>query len=247
MVTLKMKVKYLIIFAVGLSAVLLTGALYTYWTNARTPPKANIDAKVVYAYIGHPTVNAITAGFNYNTSQTSSNYNLASYVIILKATNNGAEMVSMTQFRAYIAQQITERAIGLNDSNGNPAPGSLGGPSFEISNTIISDSRTGLQTGGFSNYLDAETSRLIALTGVVSLNQFSEQILENLTVSVWGSVTAQTGYASGQSAWAPQSQTANDVEQIVFQRTGDDYLYNRLLGQNQTLVIDGLDAIVVGT
>jgi hypothetical protein len=94
--------------------------------------------------------------------------------------------------------------------------------------------------------LEAGTPQLIALTGVVSLNQFSEQRLENLTVSVWGSVTAQTGYASGQSAWTSQSQTANDVKQIVFEHMGGDYIYNRLLEQNQTLVINGLDATVVG-
>ena len=108
-------------------------------------------------------------------------------------------MVSTTQFRAYIAEQITENKIGLNDTNGNPASGGLGGPSFEIRNTIISDQRAGFQSAGFSNYLDAGKSRLIALTGMVSLNKFAEQRLENLTVSVWGSVNAQNGYAVDQA------------------------------------------------
>ena len=240
---MKPKFIILIVLAVGLSAILLTSAFYIYWNNILPEPKPNINVKIAYIYIGHPTINTNSAGFNYNISRSSSEYNLASYVIILKVTNNGDKMVSMTGFRGYIAEQITKNEIGLNDSNGNPAQGSLGGPSFEISNTIISDARTGLQTSGFSNILDAGQSRLISLTGMVSLSKFSEKHLENPTVSIWGTVTAQIGYANGQSA--PQSQMAYDLKLIAFQHNESDYLYNQLLGQNQTLVIDGLDAKVV--
>lgn len=240
---MKPKFVFLIFLAVGLSAILLTSAFYIYWNNVLPEPKPNVHVKIAYIYIGHPTINTNSAGFNYNISRSSSEYNLASYVIILKVTNNGDKMVSMTGFRGYIAEQITKNEIGLNDSNGNPAQGSLGGPSFEISNTIISDARTGLQTSGFSNILDAGQSRLISLTGMVSLSKFSEKHLENPTVSIWGTVTAQTGYANGQSE--SQSQMAYDLKLITFQHNESDYLYNQLLGQNQTLVIDGLDAKVV--
>ena len=214
---MKPKFVILIVLAIGLSAILLTSAFYIYWNNVLPEPKANIDVKIAYIYIGHQTVNTNSAGFNYNISRSSSEYNLASYVIILKVTNNGAKMVSMTGFKGYIAEQITKNEIGLNDSKGNPAPGSLGGPSFEISNIIISDARTGLQTSGFSNYLDVGKSRLISLTGMVSLSNFSEQRLENPAVSVWGTVTAQTGYASGQSARTSRSQMAYDLKLIAFQ------------------------------
>lgn len=153
-------------------------------------------------------------------------------------------MVSMTEFRAVLAQRITENKIGFNDSNGNPAPGGLGGPSFEISNSMVTDQRASMATAGFSNYLDAKSSRLIALTGVISLNKFDQQHLQSGHLSVWGSVTAQTGYASGQSVWGPDSQSANDVEQVTFKQIGNDYLYNVLLSTNQTLIIDGLDVTV---
>ncbi len=238
------KMNIAVIFVVVLLALILSGAFSIHLANTlSTPLKANISNEVVYAYVGHPTANNV-AGLDYTNSQTNQAYTLSSYIFILKVTNNGAQMVSLTEFRVYLAQHITENQIGLNDSKGNPAPGALGGPSFEIENTIISDTRAGLQGGGFSNYLDAGKSRLIALTGIVSLDSFSQRYLQNGSMSIWGSVTGQTGYASGQSVWSAQSASANDVRQVALQDVGGDYLYNALLGQNQTLTIDGLDATV---
>lgn len=238
------KMNIAIIFVVVLVALILSGAFYIHLANTfAIPPKANISVEAVYAYVGHPTANNV-AGLDYTNSQTNQAYTLSSYIFVLKVTNNGAQMISLTQFRVYLAQQITENQIGLNDSNGNPAPGGLGGPSFEIKNTIISDTRTGMQSGGFSNYLDAGKSRLIALTGMVSLDSFSLKYLQNGSLSIWGSAIGQTGYASGQSAWSAQSESANDVRQVVLQDLSGDYLYNALLGQNQTLTINGLDATV---
>jgi hypothetical protein len=49
---------------------------------------------------------------------------------------------------------------------------------------------------------------------MVSLSKFSEKHLENPTVSIWGTVTAQIGYANGQSA--SQSQMAYDLKLIAF-------------------------------
>lgn len=233
-----------IISGVVLLSLVLSGAFYINMANTYSaPPKADISTEVVYAYVGHPTANAM-AGLDYNNSKINPAYALSSYIFILKITNNGNQMVSLTQFRAYLAQHITENQIGLNDTNGNPAHGALGGPSFEITNTIISDTRTGLQSGRFSNYLDAGKSRLIALTGIVSLDSFSQRYLQNGSLSIWGSVTGQTGYASGQSATSGESESANDVRQITLQNVGGDYLYNVLLGRNQTLLIEGLDAKV---
>jgi hypothetical protein len=237
------KMHIAVIMVVVLLALVLSGAFYTHLNTFSTPPKANISIEVVYAYVGHPNANNI-AGLDYTTAQSNQAYTLSSYIFILKVTNNGAQMVSLTEFRVYLAQHITENQIGLNDSNGNPAPGALGGPSFEIRNTIISDTRTGVQSSGFSNYLDAGQSRLIALTGMVSSGSFSQQYLQNGSLSIWGSVTGQTGYASGQSLWSAQSESANDVRQITLQEMGGDYLYNKLLEQNQTLIINGLDATV---
>jgi hypothetical protein len=238
------KMNFAVIFIVALLALILSGAFYIHLANTLTiPPKAKISIEVVYAYVGQPTANS-EAGLDYTNSQTNQAYELSSYIFVLKVTNNGAQMISLTQFRVYLAQQITENQIGLNDSYGNPAPGGLGGPSFEIKNTIISDTRTGLQSSGFSNYLDAGKSRLIALTGIVSLDSFSLQYLHEDTLSIWGSVTGQTGYASGQSAWSDQSTSANDVRQVALQEVGGDYLYNALLSQNQTLTINGLDTTV---
>jgi len=238
------KMNIAVVFVVVLLALILSSAFYIHLANSiATLPKANISIEVVYAYVGYPTANKV-AGLDNTNSQTNQAYTLSSYIFILKVTNNGAQMVSLTEFRAYLAQHITENQIGLNDSNGNPAPGALGGPAFEITNTIISDTQTSLQSSGFSNYLDAGKSRLIALTGMVSLDSFSQQYLQSGSLSIWGSVTGQTGYASAQSAWSAQSVSENDVRQVKFQDVGGDYIYNALLGQNQTLIIDGLDAIV---
>jgi hypothetical protein len=241
-----MNPKYLalIVSVIVLLSIVLASTGYSYWHSATALPKADLSIQVVYVYLTHSTANS-EGGFNYDTLK-GEGYNLTSYVIILKVSNNGAQMVSMTPFRAVLAQHITENKIGFNDSNGNPAPGGLGGPSFEISNPMVTDDRAGMASAGFSNYLDAKSSKLIALTGVVSLNKFDQQYLQSGHLSVWVSVTAQTGYASGQSVWGPDSQSANDVEQVTLRQIGNDYLYNVLLSTNQTLIIDGLDATVEG-
>jgi hypothetical protein len=244
-----MKAKYLavIVTVVVLCSVVVADIGYSHWCSVETLPKANIEVKVVYAYLARPTVNSNAAGLTYDASPKGEGYNLTSYIVILKVTNDGDQMVSMTQFRAVVAEHITENAIGFNDTNGNPAPGGLGGPSFEISNALITDQRMATQSAGFSNYLDAGKSRLIALTGMITLDKFDQQNLRTGTLSVWGATIAQTGYASGETAWTSNSQSANDVEQVTFQQVGGDYLYNALLGTNQTLVINGLDATVVSS
>jgi hypothetical protein len=246
-----MKLKYvaLIVVALVVSSAVAVDAGYSYWRSLAVLPKADIDVKVVYVYLAHPNVNSVAAGFNYDASTNEEGYNLTgdnltSYIVILKVTNNGDQMVSMTQFKAVVAQHITENAIGLNDTNGNPAPGGLGGPSFEISNPLITDLRAPSPSSGFSNYLDAGKSKLIALTGIVTLDKFAQKSLQNGALSVWGSTVAQTGYSDEKTLWGPSSQSANDVEQITLQNVDGNYLYNQLLAANQTLVINGLDATV---
>jgi hypothetical protein len=61
---MKPKFVILILLAVGLSAILLTSAFYIYWNNVLPEPKPNINVKIAYIYIGHPTVNTNSAGFN---------------------------------------------------------------------------------------------------------------------------------------------------------------------------------------
>ena len=244
-----MRTKYIVTLVVAavLCSVVVAGTFYAYWMGVNSSPKANIEVKVVYVYIGHQNVTD-TEGLTYSTSPTNqdyNHYNLDSYVIILKVTNNGAQMISMTEFRAWVAQQITENKVGLTDTKGNPAPGGLGGPSFGISNAVIDDERAGLSTPDFSNYLDAGSSRLIALTGVISIQSYMGQFLQNGTAYIMGSVTAQTGYASGLNVLTPQSQSADDIEKITFQTMGNgDYLYNNLLFSGQSLIINQLDAEV---
>jgi hypothetical protein len=242
----------IIIVAVVLSFTILTGSFYSYWINIKTPPKTNIGVKVVYAYIGHPTINSNIAGLYYNSTQTKSdmNYNLTSYVIILRLTNNGEatshqQFVSITQIRVDVAPLIVEYKQFLNDSNGQAAHGGLGGSAYEISNAIISDERKALQDeAGWNDYLDAGSSTIVAITGITTTDKFSQQYLQNGTLYIWANIIAQPGYPDAKSIYTPQDQSANDLEQVKFQNIGGDYLFNDLLVQNQTLVINGLNAEV---
>ncbi len=253
-----MKLGYVItiIFAVVLSSLILSVAFYSYYLSniVETQPKADISVKLVYAYIGHPTVNNKIEGLYYNNTQTKSdmNYNLASYVIVLRVTNNAEanrhqQFVSITQIRVAVAPLIVEYKQFLNDSNGQPAPGGLGGPAYGISNAVISEDRKALQgeVAGWSDYLDAGSSTLVALTGMTTTDKFSQQYIQNGTLYVWSHIIAQPGYPDAKSIITPQDQSANDLEQVKFQNIGGDYLFNDLLAQNQTLVIDGLRAQVL--
>ncbi|MGA3061056.1 MAG: hypothetical protein ABSD92_11910 [Candidatus Bathyarchaeia archaeon] len=137
----------IVILVVILASAIFSGTMY-YWSTVHTPTKADIGVKVVYVYIGNPDVSNLV-GSSFNATQPTQGNSLDAYVIIMQVTNLGSQMVSMTEFRAFVAQQITENKIGLNDSQGNPAPGGLGGPSFAISNQIIDDERVGLPTPDF--------------------------------------------------------------------------------------------------
>ena len=155
-------------------------------------------------------------------------------------------MASLTNFKVYVAPKITVNSVGFNQSNGQPAPNGLGGPSTEIENALISDQRAALPSGNsLSYYVDAGESRLVALTGMTSFSKFSEQYLENEMLYVYGSATAQPGYSDGQTAWTPQSQMAYDLKHVPFQNVEGDFVFNTLLGKNQTLLINGLDVNVV--
>jgi hypothetical protein len=241
---MKTKFVVLIVCVAVLVTLLLIGGFSTF-CKPEASPKAEVGVQVVYAYIGHPTVDSNVTGLDYDVSANVNGNTLASYVVVLRATNLGAEMFTMTDFHVYVAPQITYNAIGFNDSNGNPAKGSLGSSSIEISNALLSEERAAVPSGRtLSYYLESGDSKLIAITGLASFDRFMEQNLQNGTLYVYGSVVAQTGYADGHTTWSSQSQTGYALRQVTFENVGGDYLYNALLGENQTLIINGLTATV---
>jgi hypothetical protein len=244
-----MKAHYVvvIVLVVVFVSVILVGSFAACWYGANMSPKPNFDVKVVYAYIGHSQINNETGlnsdlcltGQSYNMLQS---YNLDSYIIILKVTNNGAQTLKLSESKVFVAENIVENEIGFNDTNGNPAPDGLGEPLVVVHNSVVSDERSGLGSNPvLSPYLDAGESRLLAFTGLISIGKLDGQYLQNGTAYLMGSLIAQN-YGDNK---ATQSGFASDIEHVTFQDLGNgEYLYNNLLGPGQTLIINQLDAQV---
>lgn len=239
-----MKKKYLIsVLFVALLVFSIAGIRAYYNNDKASLTKADITVKIAYAYIGHQTLNNDVTGLNYEVNGKNASNSLVSYIVVLKITNQATEMASLTDFRVYVAPEIVYNSVGFNQSNGQPAPGGLGSPSLEIRDALISDVRV-QSYGGYSNYLSADQSRLIALTGVISLDKFSEEDLQNGTLYIYGAATAHAGYADWQTAKAAEGQIAHDLQHVTFTNVNGDYLFNNLLDKNEILLIDGLDARV---
>ena len=228
----------LIVLAVALSAIVAVGAYTSYWTQTHPLPKADLSVKLVYAYIGHPTLSANTTGLDYSIPQTNTVYRLASYVVILKVTNNAAQDASITDIRLFVAPNIKVHDAFFTQPNGSPVPGPMGLPAVEISNALISEQRTPKSLAGWSNIWQPGDSRLVAITGVTSFGPWAEQYLLNGTLCMYGAVSGEPAYIAGTSG------SSYDFRQVTFQNVGDGYLFNELVGKNQTLILDGLGAEV---
>lgn len=195
-----------------------------------------MSVDVSYVFIGQMENKENVTGLNYSYSKTDSNSMLVSYIIILKIANNAPDAARVTNFRAYLAPQITVHDAFFTQPNGSPVPGPMGQPAVEVQNALITEARDGQVTGGWSNTWWSYTVRLVAITGITTLNNFDQQYLQNRTLDVYAGVNAEPAYTKG------KSDNAYDYKRITFTYVDGNYLYNALLEENQTLVIDGLDA-----
>ena len=196
--------------------------------------KVNLQVDLAYAYFGKPYLDPNVTGLWRNTTQSEAvqtnggrfafDVNVLSYLIVLNITNPSNEETMITNFDLTVAPQITLGASG----------------SLSAINPLITDSRNILVYPG-GVILGTNTSKLIVLSGVVGVHDVTYG-------SMNGSITCLYAKVDGQAWGGEKAQfVGQDFKQVKLESFGDAYLYNKLVGENQTLIFYHDLDVVVGT
>lgn len=198
--------------------------------------KADLSVNVAYAYFGIPYLDPNISGLwrNYsnpleiiNVGGTSYelDVNVISYFIVLNITNNANQATYITNFDTIVAPSISVESNGV----------------LRADNSLLRDSRDVSYYPGWNNIWSANTSRLVYLSGIIGVHDLVYESLNSGSIWIHEQVEGQS---YGNSNVLP---FGIDYKQLSFQSFGEGYLYNNLIGENQTLIFyNGLD-VSIGT
>jgi hypothetical protein len=228
-----------IILVAGCLTALVLGLALAYpllISDLPVTKKVDLDVDVVYAYFGSLNFNANITGLwrNYSLPQEAVNINgvpygydvnVISYLIVLNVTNPSGQEAGITNFDLIVGPQIST------------APGE----GLQAGNAIVIDSRYIMYYLGWSGIWSANTSRLIFLSGIVGAHDLSYGALNKGSIYVYAHVNGQ--------AWTGEKAqfVGAYLKQVPLQTFGDQYLYNNLLNENQTLIFYNELDVSVGT
>ncbi len=184
------------------------------------------NVEVVYAYIGDLNVDANVSGLWRNFSEPAGvvaingvrfTYDVhpLSYFIVLKITNPTTSTVSLNSLDLMVGPKI----------NRDNETGSI-----EASNAVFIDHRETKMVLGWNQLWSPGESRLIYLSGVVGAHDLTYSALQNGSITIYASTTG--------SMFSDQKAVFKgyDLKQVQLQTFGTNYLYNNLIGENQTLI-----------
>lgn len=179
-------------------------------------PRIAIDltVDVKYAYFGDQPFTQNISGLWRNSSN-SQEYqeHLISYIIILNITNNSDQTAYISEFTAAAGPEIlVENGI------------------TSLHNPIVYDVRAIKYLPAWNEYWSPNSSRLIALTGTVSVHQYSYQALYSGTLTLYG-------YVEGRAYDSDMYSHTFGLKQVQLQMFGHEFLYNALISGNQLLQI----------
>ncbi len=219
----------LIIAAASLAAFTLGLALAYPLIFSDMPSFVKTDFKVdiAYAYMGAPVTNANVTGIGKNMSNPrEANDIIFPYLVIFRVTNPSDEWIRISMVGAI---------IGPNVNMENKT-----GP-VSATNPIINTFTAYNEAWGQVKDVGPHETDLVAISGMNGVPDFFYNALNNSKISIFGQVDAKTLWKNN----AQGSETA--YEQVQFQNTGDGYLYNALLKDDQTLLYaaGGLEITVV--
>lgn len=188
--------------------------------------KLPLNLDVVYVYIGNPDLNANVTGMwrNYTASKEVVEHNGAgylfdlhavSYLVVLNVTNISDTVAYITNFDLIVGPQIFLPSGNSGVGAGNP---------------ILMDNRirVDLSNGGFNSRIEPNESRLVRLSGFSGVHDIAYEKLKSDPIYVYAS-------ADGQAIGADMWHSGNVYKQIDFQEYEGNYLYNRLVAENQVL------------
>lgn len=220
--------------------------------NLELGAKVKIDVDVVYAYFVIQDFNKNITGLWRNlTDPIEGEYHVISYLVILNVTNHSDGLATIGEFEASAAEQILvtngSSSIGSEDlartfnrsvtRNGHPIYQGFG---VTMSNTILNDYRDLSEHYPFwSQYWSANSSRLIALSGIRSIPTIAYRVLTNGTIYLYATAKGQP-YAGGSVSFG------FSLKLVQLQKNGREYLFNSLFSENQLLLMDsnGIDVYV---
>jgi len=227
-----------IIIVVGCLTALVLGLALAYPLLVMNMPATKeevLGVDVVYAYFGSPYLDVNVSGLwrNYSIPQEIVNVggipmgldvNVISYFIVLNITNNSNQPVYINNFDTIVGPSISADLDGI----------------ISAPNSIMTDYRDVDYYPGWGNIWSENTSRMIYLSGIVGVHDF---VYGDLNGSLW--IHAKVG------GWSYGEEKVHafgvDYKEITLQTFGEAYLYNNLIGEQQTLIFyNGLD-VSVGT
>jgi hypothetical protein len=217
------------IMASGCFLALIIGLALAYpllAADITAPKKVQGNVEVVYAYIGDLAADANVSGLWRNFSEPAGvvavngvrfSYDVhpLSYFIVLKITNPTASTVSLN---------ILDLMVGPQISRDNETG------SIAANNAVFIDHRETKMVLGWNQLWSPGESRLIYLSGVVGAHDLTYSALQNGSITIY--VSTSGSMFSDQNAVF----TGYDLKQVQLQTFGTNYLYNNLIGANQTLI-----------
>lgn len=211
--------------------------------NLALTTKVQIEVDVVYAYFGIQNFTSnITGLWRNHSSFWENDLHIISYLFVLNVTNPTDKLLMLGEFTAAAAPEIEvcngTHLLGSKKPTRNSS--SCSGFSVRITNRIVSAFRDlSRYYPGWSQYWSPNTSRLIALSGIIeNPNTAAYEALQSGTIFLFGRVEGKIlggGWANGYS-----------LKHVQLQKIGNEYLYNTLLNENQILRLsqDGIDVFI---
>lgn len=211
--------------------------------NLALTTKVQIEVDVVYAYFGIQNFTSnITGLWRNHSSFWENDLHIISYLFVLNVTNPTDKLLMLGEFTAAAAPEIEvcngTHFLGSKKPTRNSS--SCSGFSVRITNRIVSAFRDlSRYYPGWSQYWSPNTSRLIALSGIIeNPNTAAYEALQSGTIFLFGRVEGKIlggGWANGYS-----------LKHVQLQKIGNEYLYNTLLNENQILRLsqDGIDVFI---
>jgi hypothetical protein len=102
--------------------------------------------------------------------------------------------------------------------------------SIAANNAILIDHRETKMVLGWNQLWSAGESRLIYLSGVAGAHDLTYSTLQNGSITIYASTTGSM-YSDQKAVF-----TGYDLKQVQLQTFGTTFLYNNLIGENQTLI-----------
>jgi hypothetical protein len=226
-----MKRSIIVIAAGCLVALALGLALAFPLLDTEMPVMKSLELGVdaVYVYIGKPNLDAnVTGLWRNSTNHWEGELHFVSYVIVLNITNLSNEFAYVTNFELIVGPKIIL-------PSGNSGVGAT--------NPILHDTRVrvDIENTGFESLMRANESRLVRLSGFTGVHNVVYEKLKSDPMYVYAT-------ADGRATEARIWHSGYVYKPLDFKESEGNYLYNRLLGENQLLAFSRtLDVYIIPT